>query len=277
MELSTGEINGNFWEKYADYFGLFDPNMIDTDFPFEDFINALFSGIDMRTQERLMDRIKTVHRILSPDEKKDYSVMCGELMYSVFSEIYGIKGPEIFARRQNESTDSTLLNIEYAITPPIPERIINHYSNTWTVRFNLLTNTYPNLITYSLRSNKCCPGGIIIIQELLTYYLLNLFTLEKDKIAFEFFESPTPKHRNSEYWEVNDEAIACELAMFGTYYGEIEEINLLIEDSFTNNRKNLASTALDNLIKCAKVWLKHYANINLEYLYAFQDLFNLLR
>lgn len=35
-----------------------------------------------------MDRIKTVHQMLFPQEKKDYSFMCFELLWLVFSELY---------------------------------------------------------------------------------------------------------------------------------------------------------------------------------------------
>ena len=38
-----------------------------------------------------MDRIKTIHQMLFPQEKKDYSFMCFELLWLVFSEFYNLK------------------------------------------------------------------------------------------------------------------------------------------------------------------------------------------
>jgi len=89
--LDTGKITGSFSEKYADYFSMFDNSLFDTSFSFDMFFSALFTGIDMRTQERTMERINTVHRILFPDTKKDYSFMCIEVMWVVFNELHDLK------------------------------------------------------------------------------------------------------------------------------------------------------------------------------------------
>jgi len=87
----VGKIEGSFTERYADYIALFDETLLETDFSIDKFFAALFSDIEIREQERLMDRIKTVHQMLFPQEKKDYSFMCFELLWLVFSEQYGLK------------------------------------------------------------------------------------------------------------------------------------------------------------------------------------------
>lgn len=86
VQLDTGRIEGSFTEKYADFFAMFEASLIETDFSFDKYFSALFAGIDVRTQERIMERIHTVHSILFPNRKKDYSFMCIEVMWVVFTE-----------------------------------------------------------------------------------------------------------------------------------------------------------------------------------------------
>lgn len=83
MNLDAGEIKGSFSEKHKDYFSMFDQSLIDSNFDVDEFCAALFDSLNPRTQEHLMERIKTVHRILIPEEKKDYSVMCFEMLWIV--------------------------------------------------------------------------------------------------------------------------------------------------------------------------------------------------
>lgn len=86
IELDTGRIKDGFTIKYANYFALFDGSLIETKFSFEKFFSAIFTGIDARTQERIMDRVKTLHCLLFPDIKKDYAFMCMEIMWLIFTE-----------------------------------------------------------------------------------------------------------------------------------------------------------------------------------------------
>lgn len=91
IALDVGKIEGSFSERYADYVALFDKSLIETNFSLDSYFAALFAGIEIRTQERLMDRIKTIHLMLFSKEKKDYSFMCFEMLWVVFSEYYGFK------------------------------------------------------------------------------------------------------------------------------------------------------------------------------------------
>ena len=88
IALDIGEVSPKFRGKYSEYSALFDRRLLKTDFPIDKFISALFSDIDIRTQERLMERILVVHTMLFPGEKRDYSFMCFELMWLVFSQYY---------------------------------------------------------------------------------------------------------------------------------------------------------------------------------------------
>lgn len=90
IALDVGKIEGSFSERYTDYVALFDKALFETDFSLDNYFAALFAGIEIRTQERLMDRIKTIHLMLFSKEKKDYSFMCFELLWIVLSEYYGL-------------------------------------------------------------------------------------------------------------------------------------------------------------------------------------------
>ena len=100
MQLDIGRIEGGFAEKYADYFALFDKTLFKTEFSFDDYFTALFADIDVRTQERMIEKLKTVHLMFYGEIKKDYSLMCFELMWLVFSERLSAnkKMPIIFDR-----------------------------------------------------------------------------------------------------------------------------------------------------------------------------------
>ena len=87
LELDAGRINGQFCEKYASHVEKFENVLSETDFDLEKFFSALFAGVDARTQERVMERIQTVHSILFPGVQKDYSFMCAEVMWVVFTEL----------------------------------------------------------------------------------------------------------------------------------------------------------------------------------------------
>lgn len=91
LTLDVGKIEGRFTERYADYISLFDETLLNTNFSIDKYFAALFSDIEIREQERLMDRIKTIHQMLFPQEKKDFSFMCFELLWLVFAEFYNLR------------------------------------------------------------------------------------------------------------------------------------------------------------------------------------------
>ncbi len=90
LQLGPGRITDGFFDKYSYYIDLFDEELIETSFSFESFFTAIFSGIDARSQERIIDRLFTVHKLLFPDMKKDYAFMCAEVMWVVLSEYHGL-------------------------------------------------------------------------------------------------------------------------------------------------------------------------------------------
>lgn len=87
VKLDCGTVSETLMEKYSDYFTLFDKEI----FPFKDSVEeclqAFFKGINIRTQEQLMNKAKLVHKLLYTD-KKDYSFMCMEVLLAVMICVY---------------------------------------------------------------------------------------------------------------------------------------------------------------------------------------------
>lgn len=111
MDLEIGTIQGAFSEKYSDYFSMFDKTILDTEFDVDEFCAALFDNLNPRIQERMMERIKTIHKILIPNVIKDYSFLCFEMLWVVLShyELLGempmfIDGGEVHIIEKRNST-----------------------------------------------------------------------------------------------------------------------------------------------------------------------------
>ena len=110
LQLDNGNIDVDFEEKYQDYFSQFDMSLLDAVFPYEDYIHALFSDIAMRDQERLMERITTIHTLLFGGSKKDYSFMCFELTWAIFHEKFnGCELSNILTCRDSGKEYATLV------------------------------------------------------------------------------------------------------------------------------------------------------------------------
>ena len=113
LNLDVGSISGNFSKKHQEYFDLFDESLINTDFNFDEFFSAIFFNIDIRTQEEIINRNKTIHMMLFPYQKKDYSFLCCELILGVFHKMYGgcsVSHPYSLAGNQ---TASIISGIKY--------------------------------------------------------------------------------------------------------------------------------------------------------------------
>lgn len=175
LSLDIGIVSNGFFDKYSEYASFFDRTIIQTSFPYEEYISLLFSGIDMRTQERLMQKIHTVHSIVCPGETKDYSFMCCELLYLVaFHKGYIIP-------KQTRS-----LPITRNILKPLVEKDFTLYS--FSIGNLLDTNTElhallsfeakddTDLLTcyFNPKTGRNELMGNCVVQELLYYYSSHL-------------------------------------------------------------------------------------------------------
>ena len=90
IELDKGKVSEKITEKYADYITLFDKDIIPFPESIDECIQAIFTGIDARMQEKIMKKVMLVHNLLY-DEKKDYSFMCVELLIAVMTIVYNYR------------------------------------------------------------------------------------------------------------------------------------------------------------------------------------------
>lgn len=90
LTLDKGSVSEKFVEKHADYIDLFDKNIVKYEDSIEEFLKQVFRDIDVREQERLIERITLAHTMLF-NEKKECGFMCIEILAAVvFSRDYKI-------------------------------------------------------------------------------------------------------------------------------------------------------------------------------------------
>ncbi len=91
IKLDKGQVSERIIEKYADYLELFDKDIFQFDDSIEECLLALFKGIDIRTQEQIINKVMIVHKLMFMD-KKDYSFMCMELLIAIMICVYKYRG-----------------------------------------------------------------------------------------------------------------------------------------------------------------------------------------
>lgn len=87
VKLDNGVSSDKILEKYEPYISLFDKKFLAFDESIEECLRAIFNGLDMRTQEQIIQKAMLTHKLLF-NEKKDYSFMCMELLLAVVVFIY---------------------------------------------------------------------------------------------------------------------------------------------------------------------------------------------
>lgn len=84
VSLDKGKVTESFFEKYNAYISLFNNVAHENTEVMNELITYIFSDIDIRTQEKLIEKAETIHKLVC-NEKLDISVMCYELMWTTFS------------------------------------------------------------------------------------------------------------------------------------------------------------------------------------------------
>ena len=82
LKLDLGVISEKVIEKYQDFYNMFIPGNFPFDDSIEEFMQAVFEAIDIRTQEQIMKRAMIAHQMLF-SEPKDYIFMCMEILLTV--------------------------------------------------------------------------------------------------------------------------------------------------------------------------------------------------
>ncbi len=91
IKLDNGSVSELISEKYADYIALFDKDIFRFDDSIEECLQAIFAGIDIRTQEQLVKKTTIAHKLLYT-EKRDYSFMFMELLTAVMICVHKYQG-----------------------------------------------------------------------------------------------------------------------------------------------------------------------------------------
>lgn len=87
VKLDCGTVSEKISQKYESYFALFDKDIFTFDDSVEECLQAIFTGVDIRKQEQLVNKAMLAHKLLYSD-KKDYSFMCMELLVTVMIYAY---------------------------------------------------------------------------------------------------------------------------------------------------------------------------------------------
>lgn len=168
LRLDYGNTQDNVWEKYQDYFGLFsNKHFPDDEYNVREIVFKLlkYSKIDIRNQEKIIERTKTIHKLACSENDADYSILLFELLVSIIS--YAIP---------YTSTDTTLTNLTE----------INHVTHS-DLESSLNKNLFGLLkeLENDTKGNKHLEGNIIhgSIEckrtiNLTYYYLYSLFSKE---------------------------------------------------------------------------------------------------
>lgn len=81
LKLDKGKMTKGFYEKYSSYFELF-REFPDGEGEFQNMFYVLFDGYDIRRQEKIMENVELIHRIVcETDEKRDASLMWLEVLW----------------------------------------------------------------------------------------------------------------------------------------------------------------------------------------------------
>lgn len=157
IKLNYGEVSEKITEKYKDYVALFDRDIFPFDEPVEECLQAIFKGIDVRTQERLVKKAMIVHKLLYT-EKKDYSFMCMELLLVVMICVYGDNSCFSGNALTGNSFDNIFITHEQKRQPRFTDFFKNKFDK---INFERGSNS-PNEAASYILPEKVSLYGIII-------------------------------------------------------------------------------------------------------------------
>lgn len=123
IEVDYGNINQSFMEKYKSYFNMFENTEIAIPFDVEKYLVAIFSDIPIREQEHLMEKMQLAHNLLFKDDIKDYSFLCFELMWIVFTQHYN------FSKQMPISWDREEGGLSFDVN--VSQKLSEYVKNEW--------------------------------------------------------------------------------------------------------------------------------------------------
>lgn len=83
ISLDTGEAS-QYAEKFYEYFSMFAFSLREKE-EVEIFLSDILAGLDMRTQERIFNKAKIIHKLVQTDIVRDCSIITFEMLYLTVS------------------------------------------------------------------------------------------------------------------------------------------------------------------------------------------------
>lgn len=87
INIDAGLISDKFQQKYRQYIHLFKEIPLAQNEEFEKFFATLFYGIDIRSQEKILEKAECIHRLIAGDKPMDPILMYFELMWIRLSQL----------------------------------------------------------------------------------------------------------------------------------------------------------------------------------------------
>lgn len=89
--INKGYITAGIYGKYNQYFQLFSKREREEQREFEEFFRTLFYDVDIRTQEKLVEKAEYIHRIVNGNDIRKFFLVCYELLWVRLISIHGKK------------------------------------------------------------------------------------------------------------------------------------------------------------------------------------------
>lgn len=104
VELDNGAVNQHFAKKYESYYNQFHIADNDKEEEVNQILRGMFNGIDIRSQEKIVERANIIHSLAINNEKTDISVMLFEVIYEVLQSL-GFTDMDCIATIEEDSSD----------------------------------------------------------------------------------------------------------------------------------------------------------------------------
>lgn len=163
LPVDVGTIQGGFLEKYSSLTTLFDSVILEPWTDIDKYFTALFAGIDIRTQEHLIKKVETIHKILFRDEKKDFSFLCFELLMAVFSNFPQTIDIAPLILKENRKTGCYEVNVANVFSPTF----IKYIKENWNYMVTIHLGSKDTELSFS---------GVLDIPRLLICYSEDVYS-----------------------------------------------------------------------------------------------------
>ena len=126
--VDVGIVQGDFLKKYDSYASMFDSKLLPPWTGLGRYFTELFSEMDIRTQEHLIKKMETIHRLLFRGEKKDYSYLCFELLMAVHNYYApGTTRAPIFYQDSRNMENYKLICAKESL----PQNFVSYVQDNW--------------------------------------------------------------------------------------------------------------------------------------------------